>query len=159
MIIKSKKAQTGDMMMIFAFMFLLLIIGTGIYFGTSLFFSSNYDFRKTDTEILNRKLTSCFKENNINLENPEALKEEISTLCKINPQVIENYLLIIIFKDSSPGPFLKIGKGDETSCALEEKNINFPKCMTSEIIKNYNKQPITLKVIVGSNQNSREKLA
>ena len=46
MIIKDKKAQTGDIIMILAFMFLLLIIGTAIYFGTSLFFSSNYDFRK-----------------------------------------------------------------------------------------------------------------
>jgi|SRR3989344_2417516 len=159
MITKNKKAQTGDMLMVFAFIFLLFIIGTGIYFGTSLFFSSNYDFRKIDAELLNKKLLSCFKENNLNLENLESLKGEISTLCKINPQVVKDYMLIIIFKDSSIEPFLKIGKGDETSCLLEDKNINFPKCITSEIVKSYNNQKTTLKIITGSNQNSREKLA
>lgn len=148
----NSKAQSGNFMFIFWFLFLLILVGGGIALGISMFFGSEYDFRQVDANILNHKLTKCLSENEIDLsQTNEEIGSEIYKKCKINPDLSDNSLLILI-KIGDEQKF-KAGPGDATQCALAEKNKNFPRCKSSSITKDYT----LINITTGSNQNRQEK--
>ena len=88
----NKKADLGDMTMIFSFAFLLIVIGSGIAIGIAMFYSSNYDFRETDAVLLNYKLSKCLLNNQFPEDNIET---QLYTLCNINKKVIVGDLDIL----------------------------------------------------------------
>ncbi|MBI2451661.1 hypothetical protein HYV50_01120 [Candidatus Pacearchaeota archaeon] len=157
--IENKKAQLGSQMMIFAFIFLLLIAGIGIVTGIYIFFSSEYDFRQIDAEILNYGVNSCLQKKEINFNvPPQELENEILKKCALHKTVTDNYFLISIKNEADNKILLKLGKGDETRCGLAEKNTQFPKCTNSTVTLKINNNQQTLLILTGSNQNSRENL-
>jgi len=140
----NKKAEAGDQIMIFAFLLILFIIGGGIAFGVSLFFTSDYDTRQVDADLLNYKIKSCLSDNDIDFSNPK----NFYTTCNINKNITQEFFLILI-KQNQKEVFNY--HGDETQCSLSEKNPNYPKCTNSTLIKNNNEYYI----MTGSNQHSR----
>ncbi|MFH1425148.1 MAG: hypothetical protein ABIG28_00245 [archaeon] len=144
-----KKAQAGNQLMIFPFLFLLIVIGTGIWLGISMFFGSEYDFRKIDATLLHNSIRSCISENNFDWSLPrEELEKEFYKTCKINQEVVESYLGIEIkVNDEIKVKWL----GDPTQCALADKNKNFPRCENSTTPLNEEE----IKITAGSNQHSR----
>lgn len=140
----NNKATLGPQVMVFLFILNLLIITGGIVFGVTSFFTQDYDFREIDANLLNTKITECLAKENMNLEN---IPNEIYKLCKINKEVTDEYFFIYIKKDGSV--VFESGPGDETQCALAEKNKNFHFCVSSEISEK------KLYIQTGSSQNSR----
>ena len=130
---KSKKAQLGEQVMIFPFVLMLIVIGGGIAAGIYVFFSSGYDFRKVDADILNYKIQDCLTTNKINFNQDKALLEkEFFTVCNINQQIIKENFIIGIGKNSE----VKLGiESDEVTCALSQttakNNPNYPICTTT----------------------------
>ena len=145
----NKKAQLGDHTMFPMFLIFIIIIAVGIAIGINSFFGAKYDFRHIDSEILNNILKECLLNNNLNLSDAK----EIQETCKVNIQIIQDEMLFIIKQEEKQ--VLKLGRGDETSCELAEKNENFPKCTISEITLSNKKA----KIINGSSQWSKQKLA
>lgn len=139
--LSNKKAQGGDITMIFAFMFLLIIIGTGIVAGLASFFGAEYDYRKIDAQLLNYKITKCLQENKINFgQEPELIKQQIYEKCQLNKNSLEqNFYLKIQIPDK---PTIKLGRGDNTQCELQKLNTNFPVCIDHTLT--INNQQITI---------------
>lgn len=140
----SRKGQAGEMIPVFAFLCLLVIIGLGIFVSIYFFFGAGYDFRQVDADILNYNIRSCISENILN----ENFKANIYEICKIDEKVIkDNKYIIRIILDGKE--FFKFG--DEIQCGLSSKNINYPRCTLLSF--NLNNQKI--EVLTGSNQQSR----
>ena len=129
-----KKAQAGNALMIFWFIFLLILVGGGIVIGIGMFFGSEYDFRQVDADLLNIKINSCLQENPLDFSKTNSeIENEIFEKCKINEKLSEHGLFILI-KNKTQEQILKIGSGDNTQCALADRNENFPRCENSTII-------------------------
>ncbi len=155
--IKNKKAEeTGDQIMVFAFMFLLVIIGVGIWLGVSIYFGSSYDSRQVDANLLLYKVENCFTNSNI-IE----FQGDFYAICGINQGVVENNQLMIKVCSgndvnsciNNASSFLFFGKNLAVDCALTGGNSNnaYPKCSNDEITKD-GKSYI---IITGSNQQIR----
>jgi len=148
----NKKAALGSQTMIWLFILLLLIIGGGIVGGISMFFGSEYDFRKVDASLLNYKIATCIKENSLEFnEDLEIFEQTFYQTCQLNKEITKNNFFIFI-EFSSDGTY-QIGPGDRTQCALAEKNKNFPKCINTTI--QTAQQSIFIET--GSNQHSIKK--
>lgn len=138
----NKKAGTGDQIMILPFLFLLLIITAGIITGIYIFFGSDYEFRKTDADLLNHKIKSCLSNNEIDWSN----SENFFTTCDINQDITQEDFIIHIEKNGE----VVYDYGDEVACTLSEKSSKYPKCTNSSL----NQYSIT----VGSNQFKRSQI-
>jgi len=153
-----RKGQIGNMTMIIVFVFLLGVIGTGIYFGTWMFFSSDYDFREIDAKILNKNIRLCIKNQEINWSNSdkEALSSEFLKKCRINSNVTDNLFFIQI--KNGDVEILNLGRGDGVQCGLLEKNTKYMRCFNSTIHESYGNEEFLFFIQTGSNQNYREKI-
>ena len=145
---KNRKAQLGEQIMSFPFIFMLLIIGLGIAAGIYMFFGSGYDFRKVDADILNYKIRNCLSNKSINFDQEQtALEEEFFTTCALNQEVIKENFIILIEQNNN----VKIGtKSDETTCSLSEKNPEYPICTTT-YLDNF-------KIVTGSKQQAQRQI-
>ncbi len=157
MINKKAETESGEFLMLLAYIMIMLAIGAGIWIGISFFFSSEYDFRSVDAKILNNKISSCIQNNEINWnnENKDSLVQDFLSKCRINQNIANSSLFIQIKKGNLE--LLRLGKGDEVQCSLSEKNILYPKCFNSTIYKDNNLDSQFF-ILTGSNQKSREKL-
>jgi len=144
----SKKAQAGNILMSFWFFFLLTIISVSISIGVIIYFGEEYDFRQVDANTLNEKILSCLEKNEINFEENENFFET----CSLNEKVLNESYFIFIKKNNDR--IFELGPGDTTRCALADKNIKFPRCTNSTIIKDEDKFFIQ----VGASQQRREKV-
>jgi len=145
----NKKAQSGEMMIILWFFFLLSLIGLGIATGSYLFFGQEYEFRQIEADILNNKISECFLDNNIDTDEIET---QLYSVCAINKNVIDKeYSILILLDDIEIYDF----HYDKTQCALSDLNKYFSKCSSSTIIKNNLKYTI----LTGSNQLVSEGIA
>lgn len=156
--IKNKKADLGDMTMVFAFLFLLIISDLGILAGIWIFYGSGYDAREAEASLLNYKIKDCILNNEIS----DDITEEIFfELCSLNKKAIEANNIIKLCKNEpqcvdSDTPLFFSGSNFQ-SCLFEgaKKNENFPQCKTTSFQKNSD----TYQIIVGSKQLSRTKQA
>ncbi len=57
-----RRAQLGEQMMIFVFIFFLVMIGAGIVIGTFVFVGAEFDFRQTEASLLSYKVKQCLDE-------------------------------------------------------------------------------------------------
>ncbi len=156
---KNKKAETesGEFLMLLAYIMIMVAIGAGIWTGISFFFGSEYDFRLTDAKILNDKISTCIQNSEINWNNQDKdfLTQDFLAKCQINQNALNNSLFIQIKKGDLE--LLRLGKGDEVQCSFSEKNILYPKCFNSTIYKDNNTESQFF-ILTGSNQKSQEKL-
>lgn len=156
--ISHKKAALGDMTMVFAFLFLLIISDLGILAGIWIFYGSSYDAREAEASLLNYKIKDCILNNEIN----EGITEEIFLeLCSLNKNAIEKNNIIKLCKNDpdcidSDTPLFYMGSNFQ-ACLFEgaKKNENFPQCKIASV----QKQSDTYQIIVGSKQFSRSKQA
>src|SRR3989344_5548214 len=100
---KNKKAETesGEFLMLSAYIIIMVTIGAGIWAGISFFFSSEYDFQMIDAKILNDKISSCIQNNEIdwNVQDKNFLVQNFLAKCRINQDVIDNSMFIQIKKE------------------------------------------------------------
>ncbi len=130
-----KKGQLGEQLMIFAFIFLIVLIGAGIVIGTGIFIGSEFDFRGSDAEMLSFRVKDCLI--NSGGEWISGLKSEggadlLYQKCNLGKSVIESYNRIKVCRgESSPSNCIgeadsaKIvfsSKGDFEPCGLKESN-------------------------------------
>ncbi len=151
----NKIAQLGSQMMIFAFLFLLFVIGVGIVIGISIFFGEEYEFRKVDADILNYKLRECISQKDINWDlAQDEIEKEIFEKCNLNEAILKQDFTISIKLNGE----IKYNLGVASKCSLSEKNKEFPKCTESNVVKNINGDSKTFSILAGSEQNIREKI-
>jgi hypothetical protein len=141
-----RRAQVGEQMMVFWFVFLLLLVGGGIYAGVYIFFGSEYDFRKVDAEILNYRVEKCLIENEIDFGN---LSGEIGgnfyEKCRLNQGIINETFFILV---NATGKEYEAGPGDRQQCSLGELNDKYLRCKGKTFVKNGKEYS----VLTGSNQ-------
>ena len=143
----NKKSQAGNQITIFAFLLLLIVLGTGIAIGNYAFFGADYDYRKSDASALNIKIKNCLEDGKLNFNSQEETDASLEKDCQINSTIIKNYFIIAIEKNQN-----EIYKsGDATLCQLASKNKEFPKCVNSTVFLPDEK----LTIITGSYQNKR----
>jgi hypothetical protein len=143
--ILNKKAVAGPQTMIWAFALIVIVMCLGIVLAVSIFFAADYDFRQADADILNYKLNDCLAKNEIDFTlSPEQFAEKLYVLCDLNKQVIEENFFMHIKSEQNE---YVLGKGDQTQCALSEKNTNYPKCRYSSLKSG-------IEIQTGSNQKS-----
>ena len=140
---KNKGGQLGEQTTVFAFLFLLVIIGIGIAGGIYVFFGSSYDFRYIESDLLNYKIRNCLSENVFD----DNFKNNFYEICKIDKKVIEdNEYVIRILVDGKE--FLKLG--NEVECELSGKSESYPECEDAS----FNLNGKEIQVLTGSNQQS-----
>ena len=139
----NKKAQLGEQIMIFPFLFMIIIIGLGIAAGIYMFFGSGYDFRQVDADILNYKIRECLSNNKIDFSQ----ETEFFTTCSLNEKVIKESFIILIEQNNQ----VKIGSNsDETTCSIAKENPNYPKCTTTYLND--------FKILTGSKQQAQKQI-
>lgn len=152
----NKKADTGDKLMFFPFLFLLVIIGIGIVIGVFIFFSQGYDFREGESQLLVYKIKKCISSNEMNNE----FSKNFFTICKLNQKIIEKNNIIKICKNSNDcisetndDKILFTSGSNFVACSLKgaKDNPAYPRCYEDSLKKNNE----VFTIITGSNQLSR----
>ena len=106
LILLSKRAQFGDKLHIFHFLFLLVLLGIGIVAGFWIASGEEYDFREGEAALLNMKIRECIYESYVNY----SFFEHIFEVCGLDKEVTEKYFLVRVCKNSE-------------DCILEDKGM------------------------------------
>ena len=143
-----KKGELGDQLIMFAFMFLLVIIGGGIVFGTSIFIGSEVPFNGVESSLLAYKIKSCLTNGDTtwidNLKNRSDISL-FSEKCGINVQIAEDYYAIGI--SNLDGSNVLFSYGDYKLCDSTNKYLICSTVKTDKyIIITTSKQRIRRKV-------------
>ncbi|MEM4259167.1 MAG: hypothetical protein QXS38_00170 [Candidatus Pacearchaeota archaeon] len=109
----NRGGQLGEQILVFAFIFLLVIIGGGIVIGTYLFIGSEFDFRVNEANILGYHIKNClvsegsdWLDNLKDKNNLDLLYEK----CNLDKEVVERNNLIKIC----------IGQAKPIDCSIEK---------------------------------------
>ena len=129
--ITNKKGQLGEQLVVFAFLFLMAVVGGGIVIGTSMFVGSGYDFREGDARLLGVKIENCVNDGfNLSGVKDSANFGLLSEKCGLNKDILESYYKIRICDRK----FVKnvgecvnaqnpvFGFGDVTPCEFADSN-------------------------------------
>lgn len=141
----SKKGQLGEQIMMFAFMFLLVVVGGGIVLGTYFFIGPEFDFRSVEANLLVNSIKQCLSDGSLKLDGlAEEQKSDtgfIAEKCNLNKEVIEKNNLIKIcvsennlencINEADNSKIAFSMKGDFTPCGLTDKN-KFLGCFIEE---------------------------
>lgn len=153
----NKKASADSWIMFGWFLFLVIVMCIGIVVQIESFFGKGYDSRQIEAALLNAKIQNCIAENEITWgESRESISKQIFEKCSLNKEIIENSFLLMINLENENK--IKIGRGDETACALSDKNNNYPKCEIKKIFRKINDEQKTLTIITGSSQRAQQKI-
>jgi len=132
----NKKGALGDMMLIATFIFVMVMIGSGIALGVFFFVGDEIDFRGMEAGILNHQIVKCIAERDIVFSDNSDSNSNLELLyerCRLNKDVIEKHNQIKICARSADwsgnredcigyGDPIVITGTDFTACALLEKN-------------------------------------
>ena len=122
------KKGTGEALMFFAFIFLILIIGAGLVWGTSSFYGRDYEFRHIEAELLAEHTLKCFKQREFFTQGFDIYSE-----CGLNKDVVENGKYLIYFESKEDGnKKFTLGVLDyKNQCSFlgSRSNDDFPKCV------------------------------
>ncbi len=94
-----KKGQLGEQVLIFAFIFLMVLIGGGILIGTLIFIGSEFDFRVNEANILSYNIKNCLINEGTSWLDDLKDKNNLELLyekCNLDKEVIERNNLIKI---------------------------------------------------------------
>lgn len=128
MILRTKKSS--ERVLSLFWLFVLIVIGVFVCGGVILFYSSEQDVRKLESEILASRVVDCLSENGqLSLElsdDKEILKSNLLEKCKLNEQVfIENDIYLGLgFYNENHGLDYTISIGDAgyaVYCGVEAK--------------------------------------
>jgi|SRR3989344_2252816 len=124
---------TGEALMFFAFMFLILIIAAGIVFGVSSFYGKGYEFRHVEAQLLRDNVLGCFSNNDFFEQG-----FDFYATCKINEGVIGSDKYLIYIRNLKDEGVFSIGVADYLNqCSFRgaEGNDDFPKCANGTFTK------------------------
>ncbi len=147
-----KRGAVGHQIMAFSYLFILFMLALGIVLGVLIVYGENYDFKESDSSVLNYKIRDCILHNEIK----EGFFNEnvFYDACGLNKKaLLDNKYMIKICntEDCVESTSFKISLGSNfDSCLFEgaKENKLFPKCDISEIEKNSEK----FFIVTGSNQ-------
>jgi hypothetical protein len=140
-----RRAQLGEQLMIFMFLFFMVVIGAGIVIGAYVFIGPEFDFRPTEAAILNYQIRECFTHDTFSMKDKMeegTFKDFVFKQCKLNAEVIGTYNGIKICNaGQGVDDCIKEGKplfstgGDFQPCGFNEKN-KFFGCAVQSVVKN-----------------------
>ncbi len=149
----NRGGETGNQLMFFTFLFMLVMIGAGIVAGVLIFFGNEYDTRHIDADILNYKIRKCIIEKDFEFSNNGFFET-----CLLNEKTMtDSEIIVKICIDSSDclteKDSLLIFGSNFQACGFEgvKENKAFPRCKMNSFVKEGKKYD----VITGSNQKVR----
>ncbi len=145
------KKGTGEALMFFAFIFLILIIGSGLVWGTSSFYGRDYEFRHIEAGLLAEHTLECFDERFF------AGGFDIYSECRLNKEVIEegNYLIHFESKKDANRKFTLGVLDYKNQCSFSgARSDDWPKCVDGTITLGDEE----FYYVFGSNQNKQRSL-
>ena len=156
MLLKNKKA--GEKLLSIWWLFIIAMVGIGIVFGVSMFYSAEIDVRKVEAEILSDKISDCLFEQGILIDSLLESDFDIFQECKLNKKVIESdFYINISFLDELQNVIKEISEGVLIS-TCNSKNIEG--CVSKErgiIYERENEiKKARLKILTASNQVGEE---
>src|SRR3989344_6502072 len=128
----NKKAETGDQIMFFPFIFIMLVIAAGIVTGVLLFYGEKYDARANDAYTLNYHIKNCLSNNDLN-----SIKIDFYIACNIHKDSLAGHKIgfkICENKEAeecivSTTPLASSGSNFEACLFTGAKNNkNYPSC-------------------------------
>lgn len=102
--LKNKRAQLGEQMMFFVFIFLMIVIGGGIAIGLLAFTGDEFDYKNVGADVLSERIASCLKSgalSGIESMPKEDLNNFIMQRCTLNSDIISSYNQIKICANSN----------------------------------------------------------
>jgi hypothetical protein len=138
----NKKAQLGEQIMIFVFIFFLVIIGGGIVIGTVLFLGNDIDFRETGATILAYQIKQCIidgKTSTIVQGDNEQMLSALADKCGLRKDVIGVYNRIkiclnsrVCIQENEKSRIFVASDGDFNMCdkTFASKNQGLSKCVS-----------------------------
>ena len=129
-----RKAQLGDQVMIFPFLFIMILIGGGIVGGTLLFFGNEYDVRQSEANTLAYTLQTCIQQHTFNWESAD-IDSEIYKTCHLDGSALSEGSLIRLKRNSVQILTVNIGKVEGCFFIGATKNPAYPKCTTLRFSK------------------------
>jgi len=120
MLLKNKKA--GEKLLSIWWIFIITMVGIGIVWGVSMFYSAEIDVRNVEAEILMNRISDCLFEQGMLINNLLENGFDIFQECKLNKKVIEsNFYINISVLDESKKVIKEISEGiKESVCALTD---------------------------------------
>ncbi len=152
----NKKGDGGDVMMFFAFLFLIIIILTGLWLGIFAFFGDGYDFRRAEAEIMADKISNCFGEKGISKLLEGSFTEQLKRECGFNDNIEKERLVYLRNLEDETERFAGV-LDYKNQCFFEgaERNRNYPVCVKFEFSNGEER----FEVITGSKANERRRAA
>jgi len=139
-----KKAQLGEQIMVFMFIFLMFVIGAGIVLGTYFFVGPEFDFRNAEADMLSYKIRTCINANEVVLTgDAEQNLKLVYEKCSINKNLLDmNNFIKICDNTKNPldcvnkeNPVLSsAGPSSFQPCGFLEKN-KFLGCSMNNFVK------------------------
>ena len=154
----------GEKLLSIWWLFIITMVGIGIVFGVSMFYSAEVDVRKVEAEILMDRILDCLFEQGVLISNLLESDFDIFQECKLNKKVIEsNFYIKISVLDESQNVIKEISEGVssfEVECKLLEEGKtegkSFPECVSKErgiIYEQENEiKKARLEILTASNQ-------
>jgi hypothetical protein len=139
----------GEALMFFSFMFIMLILGAGVVWGTLSFIGNGYDGRASEAAQLGMSVEECITSHNV-----FAPGFDIFASCDLNKEIINDKHMILIYSKSDSTKVLTFGVNDYVNqCSLSgaRKNGGYPRCLEGTVYRG--NEPIGF--VVGSNQRSQ----
>ncbi|MEK6890087.1 MAG: hypothetical protein AABX35_02765 [Nanoarchaeota archaeon] len=148
----NKKAGLGDQVSIVYFIFLFIIIGLGLTWGTYAFFGGGYDVREVQAKWLGNEIQNCLTSKIVDLSN----KEDFFIKCNLNENVLREKEFVVRICEGScytnkAEPLFFINSNYQLCGFTEVTSKNAPRC--SE--KNFELDDKKIHLIVGSKINPR----
>ncbi len=144
-----KRGNVGDYLHFVYFIFLLAIISVTIIIGGFSAFGKPYDSRSVDAQLLLSRVVICL-ENNPGLSTVSL--QNIFITCRFDEKTFEKGLVLYLYSGNTE--FFKYG--DQVSCGLEKKNINYPRCVAQSVLVDVDSKQVEVNIIAGSNLKSHE---
>jgi len=128
LILMDKKAQLGEQMMFFLFIFLMVVIGGGIVLGLFMFIGPEINYQGIEADVLSARIATCMESGaltGIELIGKDNLNDFVMQRCNLNSQVISDYnqikICVNLAKSSDcineQNPVFSTG-GDFIACGL-----------------------------------------
>ena len=147
----NRKGDVGDWTNFAGFFLILILITGGIVGSYFAFFSSEYEFKETEAELLLSRVAGCLSETG-NYEIIRGDTSRIYEICDLRNNIEKEHLIYIEDSVTQEEVFF-IGVYDYlTQCGLIDENDKFAKCASSSLSLDGGE---TLRIVAGSNQNSR----
>jgi len=112
----------GEKLLSFVWIVVIVMIGGGIAWGVSMFYSAEVDVRNVEAEILADRISDCFFEQGILIDGLLENDFDIFYECKLNRGVIESSLYFKISVLDELGNEIKeiSGRIKESACTLTD---------------------------------------